>query len=62
MSRAVAVVACALAALAVLWARGGAGDVAAQGRALTFPRGDLVDLTHPFDAATIYWPTARASS
>jgi kynurenine formamidase len=59
MSRAVAVVACALAALAVLWARGGAGDVAAQGRALTFPRGDLVDLSHPFNRRTIYWPTAK---
>ena len=24
-----------------------------------FPGGELVDLTHPFDASTIYWPTAE---
>jgi hypothetical protein len=59
----VAVVACALAALAVLSSRGGAGEIAAQGertRALEFPRGELVDLSHMFNRETIYWPTARS--
>ncbi len=24
-----------------------------------FPSGKVIDLTHPFDAATVYWPTSR---
>src|SRR5215510_15932484 len=24
-----------------------------------FPRGELVDLSHPYDAQTVYWPTAE---
>ena len=26
--------------------------------AVVFPKGELVDLSHPFDASTVYWPTA----
>jgi kynurenine formamidase len=62
MSRAVAVIACALAAFAVLSSRGGNGVLAAQEertRALAFPRGELVDLSHLFNRETIYWPTAK---
>jgi kynurenine formamidase len=29
-----------------------------HGQALDLSRYDLIDLTHPFDARTIYWPTA----
>jgi kynurenine formamidase len=28
-------------------------------RPATFPSGRIVDLTHPFDATTVYWPTAQ---
>ncbi len=62
MSRIVAVLACALAALAVLSTRGAPPPVAAQedrAQALAFPRGELVDLTHLFNRRTIYWPTAK---
>jgi len=27
--------------------------------AATLPEGKLLDLTHPFDSATVYWPTAQ---
>ena len=30
----------------------------AQRRTITNPRGEIIDLTHPFDAKTVYWPTA----
>jgi kynurenine formamidase len=32
---------------------------AGAGRAITLEESRLVDLTHPFDEHTIYWPTAR---
>jgi kynurenine formamidase len=28
-------------------------------RSATFPPGRILDLTHPFDATTVYWPTAE---
>lgn len=30
----------------------------AQNRTTTFPAGAAVDLSHPFDSSTVYWPTA----
>ncbi len=30
----------------------------AQRRTTTLPRGAIIDLSHPFDSKTVYWPTA----
>ncbi len=34
------------------------GFATAQRRPVSFPVGTVVDLSHPFDATTVYWPTA----
>jgi len=34
------------------------GVASAQRRTASFPGGTLVDLSHPFDSTTVYWPTA----
>lgn len=34
------------------------GVASAQRRSASFPAGTLVDLSHPFDSTTVYWPTA----
>lgn len=34
------------------------GVASAQKRSASFPAGTLVDLSHPFDSTTVYWPTA----
>jgi hypothetical protein len=34
------------------------GVASAQRRSASFPAGKLVDLSHPFDSTTVYWPTA----
>ena len=56
-------------AVAIISLGGGlATQVAAQGKAADvdskatapFPVGKLIDLTHPFNEKTIYWPTADA--
>jgi kynurenine formamidase len=36
-----------------------AGCSAWSSRAVTFPPGEIVDLSHTYDAQTIYWPTAE---
>jgi kynurenine formamidase len=33
--------------------------VHSQGRTAGFPSGTIVDLSYPFDASTVYWPTAE---
>ena len=33
-------------------------SVNAQRRSTGFPRGAIIDLSHPFDSKTVYWPTA----
>ena len=52
--------ACAAAATALVLAGSGTGsrDVAAE-KAASAVQGRLVDLTHAFNARTIYWPTAK---
>ena len=35
-------------------------DVSAQRRSPALPPGTIVDLSHPFDSETVYWPTAGA--
>jgi kynurenine formamidase len=45
---------------AVAIALGSGGDVAAQKLAPAIHEARVVDLTYPFDATTIYWPTAKA--
>jgi kynurenine formamidase len=32
----------------------------AQRRSVGFPSGTIVDLSYPFDSATVYWPTAES--
>lgn len=41
-------------------ATGFATDLAdAQPRSVNFPTGTIIDLSYPFDSATVYWPTAE---
>jgi kynurenine formamidase len=47
-----------LAALLVTCVIAGVG-LAAGGQVINLPRSRLVDLTHPYNAQTIYWPTAE---
>lgn len=35
-------------------------EASAQGRSPALPSGTIVDLSHPFDSKTVYWPTAGA--
>jgi len=44
---------------AVLVAVGAAGCTGAAPTAPPFPAGELVDLSHPYDTRTIFWPTAN---
>jgi len=36
-----------------------AGLAQAQSRSAGFPAGIIVDLSYPFDASSVYWPTAE---
>ena len=62
MIRRICVTAALLAAGAIIGWAGSAGGTAklaqAPARAPAFPDGRLIDLSHPFNEQTIYWPTA----
>jgi kynurenine formamidase len=58
MIRRISVAAALLATGAIVGWASSAGGIQSEGtRAL--PKGTLVDLTHPFNARTVYWPTAE---
>jgi len=61
MSRTLVVALCAVAAaIGVAAGRGASNEAAGQGPAgLALPDGTLVDLTHPFNRRSVYWPTAK---
>jgi kynurenine formamidase len=44
------------------WAGSAGGTQSGAKAAIEFPRGKLIDLTYPFNAQTIYWPTAKTFS
>lgn len=46
-------------ALATGFAVAAADATVAQERTTGFPSGTIVDLSYPFDSATVYWPTAE---
>ena len=62
MIRRICLAAALLAAGAVVgWAAsaGGTASGGAQGALQLPPKGKLLDLSYPFNARTIYWPTAK---
>ena len=59
MIRRICVAAALLAAGAIIgWAGSAGGTQPRAAAAVQVPEGRLVDLSHPFDERTIYWPTA----
>ena len=59
MFRRICVAAALLAAGAIIgWAGSAGGEQPRAAAAVQVPDGKLVDLSHPFDERTIYWPTA----
>ena len=59
MIRRICVAAALLAAGAIIgWAGSAGGEQPRAAAAVQMPDGKLVDLSHPFDERTIYWPTA----
>jgi len=59
MIRRICVAAALLAAGAIIgWAGSAGGEQPRAAAAVQVPDGKLVDLSHPFDERTIYWPTA----
>ena len=59
MIRRISVAAALLAAGAIIgWAGSAGGTEHPRAPALHVPEGKLVDLSHPFNEETIYWPTA----
>jgi kynurenine formamidase len=42
------------------WAGSAGGQGGGERKAVELPRGKLVDLSHPFNEQTIYWPTAKS--
>jgi kynurenine formamidase len=61
MIRRTGIAAALLAAGAIIGWAGSAGGTSSDGSgsAAQVPKGKLVDLSYPFDARTIYWPTAK---